>query len=296
LCSPFESVTQAPFESVTTPLPQRDFADRSAGGTRPKSLIECLRRPLLAAGALVLATACNSDDRPPSFRESGAGSSAGGAGAVAGASGAGGTAMAGESGAAGALGTGEPSTGLSCVPRQSCQRLCGAVGDDPSRCGLGNVSQCGCLCEDRFNGPCPDELDALVACIGDAPGIDCSVRGRIFPGCEDPSFALEVCDFRAREQLCAGSYPECTAYCRGAMLAACPLGPESLPSCLCGCEASLVTSCSAPFEAFMACTAQAPAFACDSSGRLTMASCTSEWQTLSTCVDGLVAGRADAGP
>jgi hypothetical protein len=296
LCSAFESVTRASFESVTPALASRDLRDRSVFDRRSKSLIEWLPRPVLLGAALAFGLACGSDDHPPAPNGSGGGAGAGaggvGSGAVPGAAGEGGSAIVAASGAAG---TGEPSSGPSCVPRQSCQRLCGAVGDDPSRCGLGNVSQCGCVCEDRFNGPCPDELDALVACIGDAPSIDCSVRGRIFPGCEDQSFALEVCDFRAREQLCAGSYPECTAYCRGSMLAFCPLGPESLSSCLCGCEASLVASCSASFAAFMACTSQAPAFACDGAGRLTASSCASEWQTLSACMAGLVTGGADAG-
>jgi hypothetical protein len=314
LCCAFESVTEAPFGSVTAAEDRCDFTDRGARGRRSKSLIENGRRPglrrrqasdrpvagwalsLIACGGLTLSLACNSDEHLPTLDASraGAGPNAGGSGAVAGSSGEGGSAITGVSGAAGSGGSGEPVP--ECIPRQACQRLCSAVGDDPSRCGLGNASQCGCICEDRFNSPCPDELDALVACIGDAPSIDCSARGRVFPGCEDQSFALEICDFRAREQLCASSYPACTSYCRGTQLAFCPLGPESLSSCLCGCEASLVTACSASFDAFMTCSAGAPTFTCDGAGHPQAASCSSEWQTLSSCMDGLVAGHADAGP
>jgi hypothetical protein len=190
-----------------------------------------------------------------------------------------GAGAAGEGGAAGSGALAEPS----CIPRQSCQRLCAAFGADPSACGLGNSRQCGCECEERLNGPCPDELDALLACAGDAASIDCNTRGRIFAGCEDESFALEACDFQAREQLCAGAYPECTPYCRSAVLAFCPLGPESTASCLCGCEASLVATCAGEFAAFMACTAQAPSFACDASGRVVATSCDAEWAALAAC-------------
>jgi hypothetical protein len=197
----------------------------------------------------------------------------------------GGSANVGSAGAAGAGGVsggnGEP-VEASCIPRQGCQRLCDVLGVDPA-CGLGNVSQCGCACEERFNGPCPEELDALLACTGDAPTIDCRVGGRIFPGCENESFALEVCDFRAREQLCAASFPECTSYCRGAMLSFCPLGPESFASCLCGCEASLVTTCATELEAFMTCAGDAPTFTCDPDGRPLASSCDTEWQALSAC-------------
>jgi hypothetical protein len=170
-----------------------------------------------------------------------------------------------------------------CIPREGCQRLCGVLGVDPD-CGLGDVAQCGCSCEERFNGPCPDELAALLTCTGPTPTIDCAVNRRIFPGCEDESFALEMCDFRAREELCAASYPDCTPYCRGAMLGLCSLGPESLTACLCGCEATLVTTCASEFDAFMGCTAKAPTFACDANGRPTASSCPNEWQALSTCM------------
>jgi hypothetical protein len=157
------------------------------------------------------------------------------------------------------------------------------LGADPSACGLGNARQCGCECEERFNGPCPDELDALMACAGETPSIDCRTRGRILSGCENESFALEACDFQAREQLCAGAHPECTPYCRNAVLAFCPLGPESAASCLCGCEASLVTTCANEFAAFMACSAQAPTFACDGVGRVVATSCAIEWSALAAC-------------
>ena len=239
--------------------------------------------------------ACGSGDRARLINsgDGGSGPSAGGAASgaaasLAGATGDGGSAMSGSSGAAGRAGAAgsagsDDPPAESCIPRQGCQRLCDILGDDPA-CGLGNVTQCGCACEQRFNGPCPEELDALLACTGDAPTIDCRARGRTFPGCENESFALEVCDFQAREQLCAGAYPDCTPYCRGAMLSFCPLGPESVASCLCGCEASLVTTCTVAFEAFMTCTAKAPAFACDTDGRITATSCPTEWQALATCM------------
>jgi hypothetical protein len=190
-----------------------------------------------------------------------------------------GAGAAGEGGAAGSGVAPEPS----CVPRQSCQRLCAAFGADASACGLGNSRQCGCECEERLNGPCPEELDALLACAGEMPSIDCSTRGRIVAGCEAESWARESSDFQAREQLCAGAYPECTPYCQSAVLAFCPLGPESAASCLCGCEASLVTTCATEFGAFMACTAQAPSFGCDAAGRIVAASCDAEWAALAAC-------------
>lgn len=250
---------------------------------------------------LISLTACGGDDRPSRLiggeggSDRGAGGGAGATATAAGATGEGGSAFAGSSGAAGSAGsagragtagaTGVPDDppGPSCIPRQGCQRLCRVLGDDPA-CGLGNVTQCGCACEQRFNGPCPEELDALLACTGDAPAIDCGARGRIFPGCEDESFALEVCDFQAREQLCAGSYPDCTPYCRGAMLGFCPLGPESVSSCLCGCEASLVTNCASAFDAFMSCTNKSPAFTCDADGRIAASACPTEWQALTACM------------
>jgi hypothetical protein len=254
-------------------------------------LIGCIR-PFRLVGFLCL-VACASNDRPPRLNDTDEGATggrstggAGAAGATSTSTGQGGSANAGIGGASGAAGIsgggGEPLT-ESCIPRQGCQRLCDVLGVEPA-CGLGNVSQCGCACEERFNGPCPDELDALLTCTGDSPTIDCRVRGRIFPGCENESFALEVCDFRAREQLCAGSYPACTPYCRAAMLSFCPLGPESVASCLCGCEASLVTTCTTEFDAFMTCSGAAPAFTCDPDGRLLASSCGTEWQTLSACM------------
>jgi hypothetical protein len=263
-----------------------------------RALIGCIRRSLILS--VIYLAACGSDEHPARSIDSGTGGSGPGAGggasgaaaSLAGTAGEGGSALSGSAGAAGSAGAGgsagsngdaEDPPAPSCIPRQGCQRLCDILADDPA-CGLGNVSQCGCACEQRFNGPCPDELDALLACAGDAPSIDCGARGRIFPGCENESFALEACDFQAREQLCAGAYPDCTPYCRGAMLGFCSLGPESVASCLCGCEASLVTTCAAPFEAFMTCTAKTPAFTCDIDGRISATSCPTEWQALATCM------------
>jgi hypothetical protein len=185
----------------------------------------------------------------------------------------------GSSGAGGASPTSEPS----CIPRQSCQRLCAALGDDPSACGVGNTEQCGCICEERFNGPCPDELTVLLSCVGDAPSIDCSINGRIFPGCERESLSLQLCDFRAREQLCAQAFPACTPLCEALTLSFCPQGPESITSCLCGCEQSLATRCAAQLSAFMSCSDGAPQFSCDVSGRATPEGCTAEWQALESC-------------
>lgn len=257
--------------------------------------------PRLIAALAALSLACGGDERPPGLAGGGVASAGANPTASGGAShqggggaGEGGSAMAGASGAGGSAGSGGSagtrSDGLplepACIPREGCQRLCSTFGTDPAGCGLGNGAQCGCECEERFNGPCPDELDALVACVGEAPSIDCRARGRIFEGCEDESFALEACDFGAREQLCARAYPACTPYCRAAVLAFCPLGPESAASCLCGCEASLVTTCAAEFDAFMSCSEQAPTFACDLAGRVTASACSAEWQALEACVAG----------
>ncbi len=162
--------------------------------------------------------------------------------------------------------------------------MCQSLGDDPSGCGLGNAAQCGCICEERFNGPCPDELGALVLCVGNEASIDCGVRGRIFPGCESQSLALEICDFRAREQLCAQSFPLCTPYCQALTSSFCPQGPESVTSCLCGCEATLVGRCGPQFSEHMACTSNAPEFTCDEAGRPLATTCPESWQALETCV------------
>lgn len=170
-----------------------------------------------------------------------------------------------------------------CTPREDCLALCAALGSNPSACGLGEPSQCACACEQRFRGPCPDELAAVVGCAADAPSIDCAERGRIFPGCEAQSVALQLCDFRAREQLCAQSYPRCLAYCQPAALSFCPQGPASVTSCLCGCETTLIGACEAQFNAFMSCSADAPSFSCDSNGREVPASCLGEWQSLQSC-------------
>jgi hypothetical protein len=183
---------------------------------------------------------------------------------------------------------GSASNEPSCVPRQECRSYCAAFGVDTSACGLGDSSQCGCVCEKRFNEPCPKELAALVACAGNAPDVDCATRGRIFAGCESESFALELCDFRGREQLCAQAYPRCLPYCEAAVLGYCSLGPTSVTSCLCGCEASLVARCDPEFEAFMDCTAEAPTFSCDANGRNVATSCLSQWQALDGCTRGVV--------
>jgi hypothetical protein len=143
--------------------------------------------------------------------------------------------------------------------------------------------------------PCPDELVALSDCIRDAPSIDCAARGRIFTGCEDESFALEACDFSAREQLCASAYPACTPFCRGMRLAFCPHGPESAAACLCGCEATVVTRCAAELDVFMGCTEGQPTFACDGDGRVVSSSCAGEWQALAACMVVPAPGSPDAG-
>jgi hypothetical protein len=193
----------------------------------------------------------------------------------------------GAGGAGGSAGSGLPEP--ACIPLDSCQRYCAAFGNDAPSCGLGNSAQCGCVCEERFNGPCPDELSALVQCMGSTPAIDCSNRGRIVAGCEQQAVALELCDFRSREQLCARATPRCLPYCTALQLSFCPLGPESVTSCLCGCEASLVGRCEPQFAAFMDCSADEPAFGCDSSGRNVPSSCLDQWQALHACL------RPDAG-
>jgi hypothetical protein len=173
-----------------------------------------------------------------------------------------------------------------CIAREDCRTFCAAFGNDPASCGLGNAAQCGCICEQRFHGPCPEELGALLSCAGSTPQVDCANQGRIFAGCEKQSFALELCDFRAREELCAQSYPRCLPYCEAAVLGFCPLGTDSVTSCLCGCEASLIGRCESQFNAFMDCSADAPVFTCDGNGRELSSGCLSEWQVLDSCVNG----------
>ena len=193
------------------------------------------------------------------------------------------------------VGGSDPKVPNDCVARQGCRTLCGAFTTDPAGCGLGNEAQCGCICEQRLNGPCPSELEALLACTGDTPSVQCSAQGRIFSGCENESVALELCDFRAREQLCAQSFPRCTPYCQATTLSYCPLGPESVASCLCGCEASFGVACAVPFDAFMTCSNDAPVFACDVSGRPAPAACAAEWQSVLDCVGGPSPAAPDAG-
>ena len=259
-----------------------------------------LRSCCVGFGALVLiaAASCGGEDHPPNLpAASGAGGgSSGNAGAAGTApAGAAGSAIAGASGAAGSAGDSNQPFEPECVPREPCQRLCAAVADDPANCGLGNRAECGCICEDRFNGPCPEELEALTNCTGATPSIDCSVRGRIFQGCENESFALELCDFRAREQLCASTNPACTAYCRGAILAFCPQGPETAASCMCGCEATLVTTCASEFDAFINCNKGDPVFSCDDTGKLQASACANQWNALNGCMNAIAAGPVDAG-
>lgn len=203
--------------------------------------------------------------------------------------------MAGSAGASGTGGAGGEAGLPGCIAREGCQRLCAALGDDPAACGVGNAGQCHCICEERFNGPCPDELDALLACMGDSSQIDCSVRGRIFPGCEAASLELEVCDFVAREQLCAQSYPLCRPFCEAATLSFCSQGPESLTSCLCGCEASVATRCATELEQFMTCSSGAPEFTCDAGGRPAPTGCELEWSALEGCIGAPSSAPPDAG-
>jgi hypothetical protein len=242
-----------------------------------------------ALGLLSFSLGCGSDARPPPSPAIGAAGSGGpvASAGAAGMSGAGGSAMAsgGGSGAAGNSGAGGAPSALepSCIPRQNCQRLCSSLGADPASCGVGDAEQCGCICEERFNGPCPDELAVLLSCTGDAPSIDCSINGRIFPGCERESLSLQLCDFRAREQLCAQAFPACTPLCQALTLSFCPQGPESITSCLCGCEQSLATRCASEFSSFMSCSDGAPQFSCDSAGKATPQSCATEWQALESC-------------
>lgn len=258
---------------------------------------------------LALAFACGTQERAPrlgptdnvSVPNGGAfvtTSSGGVAGALAqgGAAAQGGSALAQEQAGAGgsAAGSASAPSAPECIPRAGCQTLCGWLGRDPAACGMGNLSQCPCVCEDRFNGPCPDELDALLACAGSSPDVQCSIRGRVLPGCEAESFDLEVCDARAQEQLCAASVPRCRAYCEPLTLQFCDQGPEMLTSCLCGCESNLSGLCATEFDAFMTCTGDAPSFQCGDDGEPTAASCGTEWRALEACADGSPP-RLDAG-
>ncbi len=274
--------------------------DRSWRAPRWETLIRWLATAFLL-GTIAVLSACGNSDRPPGLTgptggTSGTGGESSGSGGAAAGDSGGGTAG-GTSGSAGSMsgagGSGMP--GPACIPRQGCQTLCTALAADPSACGLGNDEQCGCICEERFNGPCSSELDALLACTGPAPSVECSSQGRIFSGCESESVALDLCDFRAREQLCAQSYPRCTPYCQAATLSYCSRGPESVTSCLCGCEASLATTCATAFEAFMTCSGDAPDFSCDGSGQPTPTSCSAEWQAVLDCVSPGAAPGPDGG-
>jgi hypothetical protein len=271
---------------------------RARCDARDRTALPQIGRWLASALIGFAGLACGDDQRPPgpsSVAGASAGVSGAGSTANAGAGGAAGSpsSAAGSAGAAGAAGS-SPDAPL-CPASPECQRLCSGLADDPAACGLGDRGQCGCLCEERFDGPCPGELAALSDCIRDEPSVDCRERGRIFPGCEDESFALEACDFAARDQLCAGAYPACTPFCRGLRLAFCPSGPESAAACLCGCEATVVTRCATEFEAFMGCTEQTPSFACDGEGRVVAASCEPAWQALAACMAVPAPGSADAG-
>ena len=246
--------------------------------------------------ALCAASACGAKKHPPPAAggeepiRNGLGGSGdrldnGGSGGEGGAAGSG--SMAGSAGGlntSGSAGSGPIEPG--CIPREDCRTFCAAFGNDPASCGLGNTAQCGCICEQRFHGPCPEQLGALLSCVGSTPRVDCANHGRIFTGCEQPSFELELCDFRAREELCAQSYPRCLPYCEAAVLGYCPLGTDSVTSCLCGCEASLIGRCESQFNTFMDCSADAPVFTCDGNGRELSSGCLSEWQALDSCVRG----------
>lgn len=287
---------------AVTRLSMSNQARRTPGPERSRGTTPWLS--WVVASVLVTALvgpACGSKERslapipdPPDLPDGTGGSAAipgGGAGAAgsAGASGAAG------SGSAGMAGSAPDIVTPSCIPRAPCQTLCGALALDPAECGVGNDAQCGCICEERFNGPCPDELSALLACTGESPSVDCATRGRIFAGCENESIALELCDFRAREALCADVFPRCTPYCRAAALSFCPQGPESVTSCLCGCEATLASTCENEFEAFMNCASDAPQFSCSTSGLPEPASCPSEWQALEGCASQFEPSPRDAG-
>jgi hypothetical protein len=255
----------------------------------------------IALGALFLHSACSSDGRPPAPGElNGASGSAGNAGAGSGESGFGGS-----GGAAGSAGTSSSSddnggssfggSGMGgstplrddCTPSEACTSYCSLLGPDPS-CGVGNATQCSCLCEDRFNDPCPQELAAVLACASShsATG-DCRTAGRVVPGCEAESVALELCDLGGREQLCARGTPLCDTYCRATTLAYCVQSSESVGECLCGCENSIAGRCDAELEAFMTCTSEAPTFTCGESGELIPGACATEWQALDGCKRGL---------
>lgn len=283
---------------------QRERLDRGCLGGNGSSALKRALSVRFVLAALGLCLACGTD-RPSPLADGSAAPGSGGrasaAGGAAGAGGAGGT----ESGAAGAALAGAAGMGgvgganenalPGCVAREGCQLLCSAWGSDPAGCGLGDAAQCRCICEERFNGPCPDELDALVECVGDSPAVDCSVRGRVFEGCEAASIELQVCDFLAREQLCAQSFPLCMPYCQAATLSFCPQGPESVTSCLCGCEASLATRCASELEQFMTCSSGAPEFSCGAAGRPVPTSCDLDWQALEACLGGDGSAAPDAG-
>jgi hypothetical protein len=251
----------------------------------------------------VLALAGCTDDGHAPLPPGAAGATSGSSQGTGGATGNGAAGVAGSAGSSSSLAGAAGSAGAAgapadfrpdCIPREGCQQLCRALGTDPAGCGLGDGDECECICEQRFNGPCPDELDGLLACTGEDISVDCPARGRIFRGCESESVALELCDFRAREQLCAQAFPACTAYCVPLTLSFCTRGPESVTSCLCGCEATLESLCSAQFDAFMSCSNQAPAFSC-SDGLPAPSQCLPEWRALQTCAGVTVSSTPDAG-
>jgi hypothetical protein len=257
--------------------------------------------PSLALALVFLQCACSSDGRPPApGNPGGAGTSNGSAGSAGAQDGLGGNAGAsGSAGAGGASGDGSGGSGLAgsgtggptslrddCTVTSACQSYCDALGPDPS-CGVGTAAQCGCLCEDRFNDPCPQKLAALLECVSTSSASgDCRAQGRVIAGCEAESIDLELCDLGGREQLCGRDSPLCEPYCRATSLSFCSQASESVGQCLCGCELNIADRCDAELAAFMTCSASAPEFSCGAEGELLPASCAAEWQTLQVCVRG----------
>jgi hypothetical protein len=259
-------------------------------------------RIALVLGLLYLA--CSSDERPPGTT-SGNGSGATGGSGTNDPGGDGGSAgSAGAAGAggedAGSAGSGLGGSGMGgsgplrddCTPSEACTSYCAALGPDTT-CGVGDAAQCACFCQDRFGDPCPEELAAVLECVGQSSAsADCSTRGRVIEGCESESIALELCDLGGREQLCARNTPVCEPYCLATTLAFCNQSSESVGECLCGCEQNVADRCETELQAFLTCADDEPSFTCGEQGELVPGSCSAEWQTFRTC---LVPEQPDAG-